>query len=201
MPSRNVVREYVPESYYHVYNRGIEKRRVFLDAQDYNVFLSYVRRHLCVESEADSQGRLYTHYDSVDLLAYCLMPNHFHLMLHAHEDPSQIAKLMQSVCIAYSMYFNKRYKRVGNLFQSRFKAARVSNESYLQHISRYIHLNPTDYKNWQWSSLAYYLGEKSADWVHPDTILAMFNGDYKKFLDEYREQKSMLDIVKKEIGT
>ncbi len=199
MPSPNVIREYVPESYYHVYNRGVEKRIIYQDAQDYAVFMSYLRRHLSPDDTLDSQKRPYKFYGSIDLVAYCLMPNHFHFLLYSKEDPSQIAKFMQSLCIAYSMYFNRRYKRVGGLFQGRFKAIRIANDAYLQHISRYIHLNPTDYKSYKWSSLQYYLNADKVNWLHPERILDIFGASYGEFIDEYHDQKLILQKIKHEI--
>lgn len=182
MPARNSRKEYVPHSFYHTYNRGVEKRLIFCDEQDYRVFLGYLRRHLSLITEKDASKRAYRHYDSVELNAYCLMPNHFHLLFYIKDDPEQLTKIMQSVCTAYSMYFNKRYDRVGHLFQGRFKAARITKEPHAQHISRYIHRNPEDYQNWQWSSLSDYLNKKATDWLHPERVLVMFNDDYEKFL-------------------
>lgn len=196
MPSKNSRKDYVQHSYYHVYNRGVEKRQIFYDEQDYAVFLSYLRRHLASGQVKDSRGRSYVIYDSVELLAYCLMPNHFHFLIYINEDARQLAKVMQSLCLAYSMYFNKRNRRVGHLFQDRFKAVRVTSESYLQHISRYIHLNPSDYKNWKWSSLSYYLGEKTDDWIHSERILSIFKDtNYDDFISEYAEQKVINDRI------
>lgn len=186
MPSRNTCKEYVPHSFYHAYNRGVEKRIIFHDDQDYRVFLSYLRRHLCVVTEKDNSKRAYRHYESVELNAYCLMPNHFHLLFYIKDDPEQLSKIMQSVCTAYSMYFNKRYDRVGHLFQSRFKAARIIKDPHAQHISRYIHQNPEDYQNWEWSSFANYQSRKILDWLHPERILAMFTGDYAEFMNYYK---------------
>ena len=200
MPSPNIIREYVPESYYHVYNRGVEKRIIFHDTQDYAVFMSYMRRHLSSDNNLDSQKRSYKFFGSVELVAFCLMPNHFHLLLYSKDDPSQIAKFMQSTCVAYSMYFNRRYKRVGGLFQSRFKASRILNDTYLQHITRYIHLNPADYKSYRWSSLRYYLREEKVNWIHPERILDIFGGSYSEFVDEYYDQKMILQEIKREIN-
>lgn len=197
MPARNSRKDYVPHSYYHVYNRGVEKRLIFYDSQDYDIFLSYLRRHLSLSPESDRAGRNYVLYPSIELLAYCLMSNHFHLLIYVKDEPCQMIKLMQSVCTAYSMYFNKRYKRVGHLFQGRFRAVRVTHEGYLQHISRYIHLNPGQFLSWQWSSLSYYLGDRSDDWVRPARILEMFTGnDYLNFVKDYSGQRAMFQEIK-----
>lgn len=83
-------------------------------------------------------------------------------MLIYQTDSEVMMKLMQSIGVAYSMYYNKKNKRFGPLFQQRYKASHIDNESYLLHISRYIHQNPKDYPTWQLSSLPYYRGQLSA---------------------------------------
>lgn len=187
MPSRNSRREYEPYSFYHVYNRGVEKRIIFFDDQDYAVFLAYLRRHLIDSQELDSYGRPYVYCNEVELLAYCLMPNHFHMLVHTKDNPPQISILLQAVCTSYSRYFNKKHKRKGHLFQGRFKAVHINNDSYLQHISRYIHLNHDDYMNWPWSSVRYYLGEPDPEWLNSQIILRIFSGDYASFLSDHLE--------------
>ena len=108
---------------------------------------------------------------------------------------------MQSVCVSYVGYFNKKYKRVGTLFQDRYKASMITNDAYLQHISRYIHLNPKNYKSWKYSSLPYYLNTKAAKWVNHQRILDIFEGDsYIKFLDDYESSKEALDEIKHELA-
>ena len=202
MPSRNTVREYAPGSYYHVYNRGVAKQPIFVDNSDYTVFLSLLKRHLSNEPQIDRFGRLHPHYkDQVELLAFCLMPNHFHFLIHQDKDAQALSRFMKSVCTAYTMYFNRKYQRVGPLFQGRFKASRVSRDEYLQHISRYIHLNPKDYRQYEWSSLPYYLDGRRAEWLIPKRVLDLFEGtDYLKFLEDYKEHKAMLDELQYELA-
>lgn len=202
MPARNIVKQYVPHAYYHLYNRGVEKRKIFLDQDDFSVFLALLRRHLDAEPHKDKSGREYVRYD-IELLAFCLMPNHFHLFIHQGEDPEALTKLMRSVATAYTMYFNRKYSRVGHLFQERFKASWITNDAYLQHISRYIHLNPSDYKRYEWSSLPYYLGKRKAEWVRPERILGTFDSvrDYLEFVEDYEGQKSILDELKHELAS
>lgn len=197
MPARNTVREHQAHSYYHIYNRGVEKRRIFLDADDYTVFLSLLKRHLSRDPDF-KQGRVAeTYYDDIELQAYCLMPNHFHLLVYVNENPSSITKLMRRVCTAYTMYFNKKYKRVGPLLQGRFKASRITSDPYLVHISRYIHLNPQDYKNWPYSSVNYFIGDWQSEWVRPDKLYKLYEyGTYEKFLEDYQDHKAALDEIK-----
>lgn len=95
-------------------------------------------------------------------------------------------------------YFNEKYKRVGPLFQDRYKASHIFNESYLVHISRYIHLNPPDWRHWSFSSLPYYLGDAYADWVLPQRSKELVN-NYLEFVQDYEDYKATLDIAKLEM--
>lgn len=198
MPSKNLQKIYVPNSFYHVYNRGVNKQTIFRHADDYRVFLQLLKRHLSKETSFDKSGREYkNYYDEIDLVAFCLMSNHFHLLIF-QSDPDAMTKLLRSIGTAYTMYFNTKYKRVGHLFQNRFKASLISQDAYMEHISRYIHLNPKNYKSWEYSSLQYYLGNKNASWVKPTYIMENFTipQSYLKFLADYEDHKKMLDSIK-----
>ena len=203
MPSRNIIREYSPDSYYHVYNRGVAKQPVFLDAADKKHFLKIISRHLDpsnTDTRYDSVGYQKYHKD-LELLCYCLMGNHFHLLFFMGEDTDALKKFMHSALTAYTMYFNKKYKRIGTLFQGVFKASRITNDAYLMHISRYVHLNPRWYRTYFYSSLAYYTGKKSPAWLHPERITKLFEGDdYLKFLEDHEEYKSILEELKYELA-
>lgn len=195
MPSRNIVKTYAGESYYHVYNRGVNKRPIFKDVHDYAVFLNLLKRYLDCEPKKDVKGREYDWlHDRLQLLAFCLMPNHFHLLIY-QEDDKAMTQLLRAISGSYTRYFNQRYKRVGPLFQSNFKASLIAHDNYLLHISRYIHLNPRAYKSWEFSSLPYYLHKKSACWIQPEPIKAIFASEginYKRFLADYRDYKKSL---------
>lgn len=197
MPSRNIYKEYVSESYYHIYNRGVNKESIFLDEQDYVVFLGLLKRYLSAEIEKTTRRTLYqNYYDEVELLAFCLMKNHFHLCIY-QLNPDGISKIMKSVSVAYSMYFNKRYKRIGPVFQQRYRAVRITDDSQLLHISRYIHMNPQSYRTFKWSSLPYFTKQRTATWVRPDRLLSMFEGiDYLSFLKEYESRRDELEALK-----
>lgn len=152
------MRHYEEDGYYHVYNRGVEKRIIFLDEQDYAVFLNLLKRHLSRKQHTDDRGAIYQSYAGrIELLSYCLMPNHYHLLLYLNNDIKAIPELMRKVAGAYTSYFNKKHERVGPLFQGVYKASRITSGSYLLHITRYIHRNPRDYYDWQYSSLNYYM--------------------------------------------
>ena len=192
MPSRNSRKEYVPETMYHVYNRGHNKDKIFLDDNDYAVFLNLLKRYLSKTVVTDEKGRPYEQLrDEVELVAFCLMPNHFHLELYLLQDRG-IARLMQGVCAAYTIYFNKKYNRIGPLFQGRFKASAVLNDAYWLHLSRYIHRNPKAYRSWEWSSLQYYLGSKKAEWVTVERVLKEFD-DRDEYLNFVRDDQNDLD--------
>jgi len=99
------------------------------------------------------------------------------------------------------MYFNKKYTRVGHLFQGRFKASRITTDEYLVHISRYIHLNPKDYLNWQYSSLPYYIRGWETEWVRPEKIYGLYEwGSYEKFLEDYVGYRDTLSELKHELA-
>ena len=147
---------------------------IFREEIDYNYLLSLFKMYLSKEP-VQRHGRVLANYsEQVDLVAYCLMTNHYHLLVYLKEGDG-LQKLMQSVMTAYSMYFNRKYKRVGGLFESRFLASRITSDVYLWHVSRYIHLNPTDikqdYMTYPYSSMGYFTGEKHAEWLHPEWLV------------------------------
>ena len=202
MPSRNVIKRYDADTYYHVYNRGVNKRRIFLDDDDYVYFLALLKRYLSENNELDKYNRIYTNLNGqLDLLTYCLMPNHFHLLLYQHDDIKAMETLMRSVLTTYTLYFNRKHNRVGHLFQGVYKASSVLSEPYLLHISRYIHMNPDDYKNWPYSSWPYYVKGWQADWIKHDKIFELFEGDnYEQYVDDYKSTKEEHEDLKKELA-
>lgn len=219
MPAKNIVKKYLEDGYYHIYNRGVEKRKIFQDSQDYKVFLSYLKDYLeprdeiklkkALEkisySERDKiikQLTINNFSDQIDLLAYCLMPNHFHLLIK-QKTKRGIESFMKSLGTRYVIYFNKRHSRIGGLFQDAYKAVLVKTDEQLLHLSRYIHQNPSKkgptFLNYPYSSLGEYLGKWQLDWLKPKAILAFFsktnkNFSYKSFVleDESREKSYSL---------
>ncbi len=125
MPARAV--QFVADGYYHIYNRGSEKRIIFLSPRDYNSFLTRLKDN--------------TKKFAIDILAYCLMPNHYHLLLKQTSDTS-ITNCMNAIQLGFAKFFNTKYERIGPLFQGRFKAKIVENDQYLLYVSAYIHRNP-----------------------------------------------------------
>ena len=202
MPRRNVLRSDAPESYYHVYARGHSKHRIFLDESDYLYFLGLLERYLSSEEVKNGAGISYPNfYNKVDLAAFCLMPNHFHLLIYQHHQGA-LADFMRSLMTSYSRYFNARYKRSGALFESRYRASFISDDSYLEHITRYIHLNPRQWRGYEYSSLPYYLQQIEVSWLRPERIQKIFESptEYLQFMEDYEENKKMLDILKHEMA-
>lgn len=201
MPGRNLIKQYADESYYHIYNRGVNKEPIFKNDQDYAVFTSLLKRYLGAQTEK-KQNRLNhpNFFYDIELLAYCLMSNHFHLFIYQNHGDA-ITKFMRSLTTAYSMYFNKKYKRIGPLFQQRYRAVRIEHDSQLLHISRYIHLNPADYKNYQWSSYKNYVNNiyPEGEWLRPLKITSLYD-DYEKFVDDYKDYHDELEELKKELA-
>lgn len=203
MPSRNVIKHYSQDTFYHVYNRGVAKQLIFIDNLDRLKLISIISRHLDPTNKSiKSDGTYYRKFNQdLELLCYCLMGNHFHMLLYLKGDLDALHLFMQSAITAYTMYFNKRHKRVGTLFQSVFKASSILNETYLMHISRYIHLNPPSYKTYAYSSFQYYITKVHPVWINPDRILNMFQGvNYAQFVDDYADYASTLQNIKHELA-
>lgn len=202
MPAKNILKKYAPEQFYHVYSRGVDKQVVFHNDKDYEVFLGLFKRYLSPEGSQSLTRHTYPNYnDRLQLLCYALMPNHIHLLVYQHDERA-MADFMRSLLTSYSMYFNKSNKRVGPVFQSRYKASLVTRDDYFEHISRYIHLNPHDWEESQYTSLRYYLGNASADWVKPNKILELFASpdQYLEFLQDYEGYKETLDELSWELA-
>lgn len=165
-----------PHTFYHVLSRGNEKRETFLSRRDYEHFLELLW---------DSCARF-----RVILYSYCLMNNHFHLLLQTLEP--NLAEFMKRLLGLYTMAFNRRHSRVGHLFQGRYKSFVVSQENYLLELSRYIHLNPCRAglaklpEEYPWSSLVFFLSEKPPKFLDPSPILSQFEDAraYRDFVME-----------------
>lgn len=203
MPSRNVIKIDIPDSYYHVYARGASHREIFYEDEDYRYFLSLFARYLSVDERHDSAGRVYAHLsDQLELLSFCLMPNHFHLLLYQH-DERMVSTLMRGVMTSYSHYFNKKYDRTGSMFESRYKSSRISSDEYLLHISRYIHLNHKDWRTWQHSSYPYFVDDsKAPERLTPSRVLELFYSreKYLEFVADYEDSQRTQDIIRHELA-
>lgn len=193
--------------YFHVYNRGNGKNKVFLDEEDYKFFILRVNQNLF----PDTYKTKYSYStplpkDSFSVICYCLMPNHFHFLIRQNRE-IPISKLMLKVCTSYSKYFNKKYKNVGHIFQDQFKQVWVDDNSYLVWLSAYIHENPkveglvNDSLNYNWSSYSDFVGPgRGPIKCDREIILEQFNGskDYCDFTDSSAEiikERKDLDVL------
>lgn len=144
--------------YYHIYNRGVEKRNIFLDKNDWERFLRLL--HIANGQKPFVfrlvQGLPLDKIDvgerKVAIVAYVLMPNHFHLLIKEVVEGGT-SEFMEKLLTGYAMYFNKKYERVGSLFQGIFKAKHVDRDEYLKYLFAYIHLNPIKLIDSRWQEL------------------------------------------------
>ncbi|MDO8570164.1 MAG: transposase [Candidatus Daviesbacteria bacterium] len=227
MPSKNSLKLYSDDSYYHIYNRGVEKRLIFQDQQDYRVFLSYLKEYLSPKDEEALSNklldplisskerdkilkslRLNNFFGEINLIAYCLMPNHFHLLIKQNSAVS-MDKFMNSLGTRYTIYFNRKYIRVGSLYQDVYKAISVESEPQLLYLTNYIHRNPIKSASQedareaitsQPSSYPEYLGQRKTKWIHPEDILSFFSktdprNSYQNFVEGTKDLSSLIEPI------
>lgn len=144
---------------YHVYNRGTEKRKIFLDKNDYERFLFIINsfnkaspgKNTSRSLERKS-GHLAKNEKLVEIEHFCLMPNHYHFILRQVADEG-ISKFLQKVMTGYTMFFNKKYERTGVLFQGKAKSKYIDNDSYYRQLRAYIDLNPVELFDKSWKEI------------------------------------------------
>ena len=185
MPRRQVILQ--TGNYYHVYNRGNDRQLIFFERENYIYFLRLLRHHLIT--------------NGVDIIAYCLMPNHYHLLVYLTTE--RFSKLMQSFTLSYVKAINKRYDKVGSLFQGRFQAIHVDREEYLLHLTRYIHLNPVcanivkKAEDWEFSSYQEYIDLRHGNLPKIDGVRSQFNSadTYRNFLEDLTSDRSIQHLT------
>jgi len=175
---------------YHVFSRTISEERAFQDSRDRNKFLQYCAKYVDL-------------YD-FRVHAFCLMPNHFHLLVESKGNPL-LSHLLHRLLTAFTVYYNRRHGRQGHLFQGRFKSLVVEKSTYLLALSRYIHLNPVraglsshpeEYKG---SSFLYYCQGGEPDWLYTKEILLWFKGNrksYTRFVVEGLDKETKPQILR-----
>ena len=204
---------------YHVYNRGVEKRPIFLIKRDYLRFtettnyyrfsncpmrfsylklLSYEEKNNVINELEKESSKL------VDIFAFCLMPNHIHFLLKQLIDKG-ISKFMAKITNAFSHYFNTRHDRIGHLFQGNFGAVRIESDEQLIHTSRYIHLNPVssylieikNLLNYEYSSYPEYIND-TRGFTNTKEVLSYFKNknDYRKFVEDQADYARKLENIK-----
>ena len=188
-----------PGEHYHIFNRAVNKRIIFHDTRDYIRFLFLILHfqsaikvsHLnrAVKEFAKSLGQhsvLTIDKRMVELVAFCIMPNHFHLIVKELEE-NGIASYMQRVLNAYGKYYNTKYEKTGHVFQGPYRAVHISDDRQLLYLSAYIHRNPREISRWFrkedqyiWSSYQDFIGENRwSDMLMPDIVRGQFKNHQK----------------------
>lgn len=212
MPTKNTIKTYIEGGYYHIYNRGVDKRKIFIDGKDCAVFLYYLKLYLSSpdslqKSEHISPRMMYKILNlnlsrEVDLISFALMPNHFHLQIKQHSQKG-IEKLMRRALTGYVHYFNNRFERIGTLFESTYKAVLIKTDEQLLYLSSYIHRNPMKLKPQSvdfvsFSSYPYYLKERFAEWIKPEEILNYFKISRSSSLNDVFSYQSFVENFKED---
>mgnify|MGYP001592290554 FL=1 len=217
---------------YHILSRGVDKRKIFLEEEDYlrfvhdlfefndreaalNIGYFFKNQYIDLRSRYIGEKRQKRKF-LVKILIFCLMPNHYHLLLTPIVEGG-ITKFMRKLNIGYAKYFNQKYERVGALFQGRYKSIHIQNDSHFIHLPYYIHLNPLDLKfpewrggeiknykgaikfleNYRWSSFLDYIGKKNFPSItQRDLLLEFFEGpeNYKKETIKWLKEMDLKNI-------
>jgi len=175
MPRRQII--FSQGSYYHIFNRGVGRERIFRNEENYRYLLRLI----------GEQTKTFL----ISVIVYCLMPNHYHFLFRQDGD-RPISEFLQAVFNTYVKAFNKRFNRTGALLEDRFKAVRVESEEYLVHLCRYIHRNPIDanpplvkvLEDWSYSNYPDFIGAREGKLIDQEFTKEMFtNGElYKTFV-------------------
>lgn len=196
--------------YYHIYNRGNDKKDIFLSDRDYVRFLflilyfqaelsfynieRYISRFLNGGNFGVDGNTIKSILKNryVEVVSFCLMPNHFHILVKNLEKDG-VSKYMHRIGVSYTKFFNLKYGKSGHLFQGSFKSVHVEDNEHLLYLSAYIHRNPRELKGWKnkediysWSSFKNYLNAKNEEiLISKDIILDQFDNikDYRKYVD------------------
>ncbi len=210
MPTR--ITPLVNGQIYHVYNRGVEKRRVFEDRRCYTRLLHAIRYYQLKgpkpkfsHSFNNSLFKPDPKKKIVDIICYCLMPNHFHLLVKQLSDGG-ISEFIGKLINSYTKFYNLKYKRIGPLFQGQFKAVLIESEEQLIHVSRYIHLNPIasflikDLNLYEWSSYKEYINNIKGI-CNKEEIMSLFkdSASYQKFCLDQVSYAQNLEKIKHQL--
>jgi len=198
---------------YHILNRSVQKLPIFQGKRECNFFLEAMEYYLQVEPPVKfslyktNKDRFSIKKDEnflVKVVAYCLMPNHFHLILKQLAEEG-IKKYIQRLTNSFAHYYSKKYESSGHLFGGNFKAVHVGSDEQLWHLSRYLHLNPVsgylveNPEDYPFSSYGIYLGEKKSNFVDPSLVMENFSspGKYKSFVEDRKDYQRVLEEIKR----
>jgi len=200
--------QFASGSYYHIFNRGVDKRKIFLRYGHYSRFIQTIRTLLntgsaTIHSIEDQSLALKF---KVEILSHCLMPNHYHFLIHQTKD-NGITEFMHNLNTSYTLFFNKNNDRSGRLFEYTFKAKEIETEKVLLQVSRYIHINPiiahlvSDLSYYPWSSYLDYMERREHSFCETATILSFFDNDpekYRAFIHDQIAYAQLLHRMKQE---
>src|SRR3989344_430612 len=199
---------FVNGEYYNVFNRGVDKRKIFLANYDYERFL-YTVKYLLTVGTAQTDLKLFDQSlafrGRLSFICYCLMPNHYHLVIQQTRE-NAISDFMHRLSTSYTKYFNLNRKRTGRLFENSFKAVHISSEELLLHTTRYIHLNPllanltTKLETYPWSSYPDYIGMRHDTICAKEQILRLLSEQkqtevYKNFAADQIDYSKKLKYI------
>ncbi len=184
---------FAPGEYYHIYNRGNSKQTIFHDKDDYSRFMK-----LLFLSNGTANFKVYfvgkDIYDFnrgqslVNVGVYCLMPNHFHLLI-SQTDEGSVSKFMQKLSTGYSMYYNNKYKRTGTLFEGKFKSEHVRDDRYLKYLFSYIHLNPIKLIEPEWKENGVKNKHQAVEFLKQYPF-----SSYQEYLGNSRIQEKIINV-------
>jgi len=185
----------VDNEYYHIYNRGNSKQKIFHDNEDYFHFMSLLFACNSINNfragvlpKGESPYDFEREKQIVSIGSFCLMPNHFHILI-TQAIENGISKFMQKLSTAYSMYYNKKYKRTGGLFESKFKSEHAKDDRYLKYLFSYIHLNPIRLIKKDWKEIGIKNKKEALEYLQ--------NYKYSSYVDYWgieRIQNKILNI-------
>ncbi len=180
---------FAKDQFYHVFNRGNNKLPIFIEENDYHHFLK--RAKLVLGLSKDTQGPSLSKRNKLrikalpegafDIVAYCLMSNHFHFLIRQNSE-IPVDRFISKLCTSYSAYFKQKYNHIGHLFQGKFKAKPVENDTYLSYLSSYIHNNPQNPNKYRYSSLMDYAGKRNDNLVNKDFLLSIFDNNREQYI-------------------
>ncbi len=195
MPRRHI--QFLAENYYHIFNRWNNQQKIFLEPENYRFFLERLHRYYAPVN--------------IDLIAYRLMPNHFHLLIYLQREVD-FSNIMRSFSVSYIKSFNRWHQRVGHLFQGDFQARLINADNYLSHVCRYIHLNPVKAKlvkfpeDWKYSDYRAWIENKNSDFsqirnaarnrnsisanIRTRKLLFGTATEYKKFVMDFADEQN-----------
>lgn len=191
--------------FYHIYNRGVDKRLIFLDIEDMKRFYQSMEEFNAEKPIGSIFENSFVQKDKlgsrtsklVNFVSYCLNPNHYHFILEQVLD-NGIEKFLHRLGTGYTKYFNNKNKRLGCLFQGAFKSSHINSNEYLLHVSAYVNLNNRVHKindkNLSWNSWNEYISKTKNNFCKKDIIIEQFKNseEYKNFAE-----KSLIDILKR----